>query len=897
MRRNFSAFAQLSVALSFATASFGQGSLQSMRLLTGQVGWAASSRQIFWTTDAGLHWTDITPAMPSPTEKLASIFFLDSLRGWILRVDRDQATGAPQFDLASTASAGAGWSIARLDIPDLDPGRGLSGQAWIDFVDALHGWVMVRMNGNTAVSIGALLATDDGGATWRSPALDPPIAGPIHFVTSKRGWLAGGPYDELYRTDDAGGTWHPVTLLAPPQMYPTAQASYGLPVFEDSNHGFLAVDFSGPDDDTPLLAMFITVDGGRNWKPVAAMPRDESALATTVTDSTWITAVISGQKLSLKTITSGGNVSSPILASNVEKNFSRISRLSFATRSEGWALANGRLLSTLDGGSSWSDITPPKARGAELSAPIQKERQTSLDSYAESRHSSSAASASGASEHLGFDKSLVILTPGMQKWWNESPYWVTNIYLPGAPNRGKDANLTAAWVTAVQNQGWGFIPTWFGRQAPCACATTSCAPFTYTISSNTTTAQEQGISEADSAIKSAATLGLTPNIIYHDIEYYTPSSSCSAAVTAFLDGWDTELHNNGISAGVYGNPVPAQDDFSRVSPLPDDVWIAKYNNEVTIWGLGALKGSLWPNQQRIHQYQQEVESSYGGSATYKIDPDIIDARIINGSASSKKYTFTFTSLDYPGAAATFALNNNNINGSSGSLIDGSGQTGQIVGYYVDSSSKSHGFLYQAGNFSSIDYPGASDTFACGINDGGEIVGHYLDSSGNSHGFLKQAGDFSPIDYTSSPSTYAFGINDAGEVVGSYLDSSGNQEGFLYEAGTFSSIVGCLGATNAGALAINGDGTIVGYYDVSGGNLGGFLYYAGSLSCTENQTFSSINDNAQIADIDGLYQKGSFSTIMYPGATAWAAYGTNEHVQVVGYYADSSGNWHGFLAVP
>jgi photosystem II stability/assembly factor-like uncharacterized protein len=213
-----------------SAAAFSQGSLQSMHLLTPQVGWAASSRQLFWTTDAGLHWNDITPAMASQSQKLASIFFLDGSRGWILRVDHNPATGEPQFDLAATASAGSSWSTTRLDVPDVDPSRGLSSQAWVDIVDASHGWVMARMNGNTAVSIGVLLVTEDGGATWKSPSLGPPIAGPIRFVTPKQGWLAGGPYDGLYRTNDGGDTWQPVTVPAPPQMHPTAQARYDAAV-------------------------------------------------------------------------------------------------------------------------------------------------------------------------------------------------------------------------------------------------------------------------------------------------------------------------------------------------------------------------------------------------------------------------------------------------------------------------------------------------------------------------------------------------------------------------------------------------------------------------------------------------------------------------------------------
>jgi hypothetical protein len=38
-------------------------------------------------------------------------------------------------------------------------------------------------------------------------------------------------------------------------------------------------------------------------------------------------------------------------------------------------------------------------------------------------------------------------------------------------------------------------------------------------------------------------------------------------------------------------------------------------------------------------------------------------------------------------------------------------------------------------FISIDYPGATATAAIGINASGHIVGRYIDSAGKQHGFL------------------------------------------------------------------------------------------------------------------------------------------------------------------
>jgi hypothetical protein len=47
---------------------------------------------------------------------------------------------------------------------------------------------------------------------------------------------------------------------------------------------------------------------------------------------------------------------------------------------------------------------------------------------------------------------------------------------------------------------------------------------------------------------------------------------------------------------------------------------------------------------------------------------------------------------------------------------------------------SHGFLLSYGVYTTIDVPGAVDTFAEGINNLGQIAGYYVDASGNDHGF-------------------------------------------------------------------------------------------------------------------------------------------------------------------
>ena len=72
--------------------------------------------------------------------------------------------------------------------------------------------------------------------------------------------------------------------------------------------------------------------------------------------------------------------------------------------------------------------------------------------------------------------------------------------------------------------------------------------------------------------------------------------------------------------------------------------------------------------------------------------------------------------------------------NGGTSGDGINNRGQLVGNYVDGAGTTHGFLYSDGNFTTIDYPGATLTAARAINNRGEIVGAYQDASGT-HGFI------------------------------------------------------------------------------------------------------------------------------------------------------------------
>jgi probable HAF family extracellular repeat protein len=91
----------------------------------------------------------------------------------------------------------------------------------------------------------------------------------------------------------------------------------------------------------------------------------------------------------------------------------------------------------------------------------------------------------------------------------------------------------------------------------------------------------------------------------------------------------------------------------------------------------------------------------------------------------------------------------------------------------------HGFFRAAdGSITTIDGPGATNTFATGINNRGAVTGSFYDSNGTAHGYVWVAGTMTTFDPPGSTGTFAYGINNIGTIAGYYWDSSGGIHGFV-----------------------------------------------------------------------------------------------------------------------
>jgi hypothetical protein len=268
--------------------------------------------------------------------------------------------------------------------------------------------------------------------------------------------------------------------------------------------------------------------------------------------------------------------------------------------------------------------------------------------------------------------------------------------------------------------------------------------------------------------------------------------------------------------------------------------------------------------------------------------------LLAASLPTVAQTFTFTTIDIPGAVRT--------------TVSGINNGGDMVGYYSDGGQNTHGFYFDAGHakFRKLDLPnsqvnaaygindareivgtnflsiqngyrffnnkfrllnlGAAANYAAGVNTQGAVVGLYLDVCCDAHGYLLQAGQLTTLDYPLGVSSTAIGLNDSSLVVGVWTDNAGIQHGFQWDAGTYTAI-DVPGATKTYAFGINSQNTIAGYYTDSAGSDHGFLL-----------------------------SNGSYTTVDMPGVRSTRVLGINNSGMLVGQYT-LNGKVHGFVAAP
>jgi hypothetical protein len=247
---------------------------------------------------------------------------------------------------------------------------------------------------------------------------------------------------------------------------------------------------------------------------------------------------------------------------------------------------------------------------------------------------------------------------------------------------------------------------------------------------------------------------------------------------------------------------------------------------------------------------------------------------------------------------------------------GINQSGDIVGYYLDSSGVTRGFIrYHDGSFSApIVEPNDTANFSrgTGINSAQTVVGDFLTVADNAfHGFILSGGSFTQFDIGTGFSTDLTGINDAGHFVGLFGDLTQPNQGFVNINGT-TTVLTIPGAVSSDLSGIDNFDRIVGGYN-DGASIGHGVLIAANGTATAPVDFPGatttllrgINDRGLVvgryinadASVHGLFLKlpNTFVSYDYPGAVETSLNGINNAGFISGRYTDGAGIRHGFVA--
>jgi len=375
-----------------------------MKLLAPGIGWAEHdvgsdspdgfAEDYYWTTDNGAHWKNITPRAAGK-RKIADFFFLDPYRGWAMfepTAEQDPPIARILLTLAATTDAGATWRKTPLTLRLTDY-LSKNNLTYLDeievshiaFADAVHGWLLLAYTIGTHGDSSLLLVTSDGGKTWRKANSYPsPSLGDMALVTPNVGWIFGtvdpnGAPNSLFVTRDGTKSWqelsaYPITYLGDVKEWHEMVLRpgdaeghceiYRVPMVHDAAHAFLEEDCAvdaraGDADPISTTVLFATSDAGRTWKPNRTLKNFVGQCgSSTMAGSTWIAPVMKGGHLELLRVAAGATVDAGEENGSISRYSLCETRLSFVSLAQGWMTDSGTLRATVDGGRTWSTLTP-----------------------------------------------------------------------------------------------------------------------------------------------------------------------------------------------------------------------------------------------------------------------------------------------------------------------------------------------------------------------------------------------------------------------------------------------------------------------------------------------------------------------------------------------------------
>ena len=275
---------------------------------------------ILATTDGGITWS---AQSSGTTRNLNAVAFSDADHGWAVGVTYDTPTDIYKGAILATTDGGATWSaqdpgsdatLSAVAAPDSSHGWAVGdggairatadgGATWskqtsgttadltgVAFPDAAHGWAVGRTWVDAPIDAtgywGIILATKDGGVTWRTQVsgMRAEFTG-VAFPDAIHGWAADLD-GSIWATSDGGATWSR-EYLENTHYHPVAVA------FPDATHGWVVggMETDRPGDDSLGALILATADGGATWRDQSvAAAADEGVNAVAFPDAThgWV---------------------------------------------------------------------------------------------------------------------------------------------------------------------------------------------------------------------------------------------------------------------------------------------------------------------------------------------------------------------------------------------------------------------------------------------------------------------------------------------------------------------------------------------------------------------------------------------------------------------------------
>jgi hypothetical protein len=248
-------------------------------------------------------------------------------------------------------------------------------------------------------------------------------------------------------------------------------------------------------------------------------------------------------------------------------------------------------------------------------------------------------------------------------------------------------------------------------------------------------------------------------------------------------------------------------------------------------------------------------------------PGASHAGVILGTVTAGGYIFT----NFDPTLTSF--------GAVGSNANGINNNGQVVGTEVNVNNASTFANFTGTPGSTNPLNTGAGQIAFGINSAGDVVG----GNGATAFFLPNGGSLQTLAVPSG-ALNAFGINDMGNIVGQYVTALGTMPGFYLvssSSGTFIELDAPSGPDVVNAQGVNNNGLVVGFYLGTDGQVHGF---------------DAQIQNAVGGQLTGTAIADPVITPVEPGATFVFSQilGINDNGLAVGYYGDSTTSQHGFF---